>query len=139
MYADILVFDRREKLTVLAQVRAYSKTSIEWATELLPDILMDEHRPPYLVLATRDQTYFWRNPVDHPVPVYALSTNELLKDHLQRLRTSAEEIDYGVLEMVLFDWLADATRDPLLIPQGLREVGFSNAIQDGRPSYQLAA
>jgi hypothetical protein len=139
MYEDIVVFDRREKVVVLAQVRAYPETSTEWATRLLPDILMDEHRPPYLILVTRDQTYFWKNPADEPVPVYAIPTNEFLKKYLQRIHRSAEDLDYGVLEMVLFEWVIDATRDPAFVPEPLRDMGLSDAIHAGRPSYQTAA
>jgi len=136
---DIKVFDRSGKLKVLGQVRGYRETSTEWATELLPDILMDEHRPPYLVLVTRDQTYFWRDPVNHPVPAYSIATNELLKEYLQPLQRSAADVGNTGLGMLLFDWIADARRNPSRIPERLAAIGFSDAIHNGRLEFQTAA
>jgi hypothetical protein len=139
MSEDILVYAPDGKLVVLAQVRAYRETSIQWATEILPDILFDEEQPPYLVLVTRDQTYFWQAPAEHPVPAFAVATDDLLRKHLERLRTSAADIDYGVLGMILFDWIADATRDVFSVPEFLRGIGFIDAIRAGRVEYQTAA
>jgi len=118
---------------------AHEKSSTELAMQRLPDILNRNEKPPYVVLVTRDQTYFWKDPARQPVPVAAIPTDELFSKYLQELGKPAAAVAYTTLIDILLAWLGAATRDGVPMPEILETIGFTDAVRDGWVDLPSAA
>jgi len=139
MSADFLLYDPNGKLVVCVGVAGVSESSSAWARTIMGDLL-GSLEPPYLILVTRDQTYFWRDPARNPVPVGSAQTSTLLEHQLRIFHPrSLSEISPYALEDAVYAWLFDATYIASEVPDLLRAIGFIDAVRDGDIKVMSAA
>jgi hypothetical protein len=140
MLADVLVTDsERRKVIVVATVMAHAESSPELAMERLPDILNGDETPPYVVMVTLDQTYFWRDPAHQRVPAAVIPTDVLLDRYLKELGKPAASVHDTTLIVIALSWLGDATDGAIQLPEVLDTIGFTDAVRDGRVDLPSAA
>lgn len=138
MSADFLLYDPNGKLVVSVGLAGVPESTTAWATAIMGDFL-GSLEPPYLILVTRDQTYFWKDPVQNPVPVGTARTASLLEHQLRIYPRTLAEISPYALEDAVYSWLFDATYIASEVPDLLRAIGFIDAIRNGDVKVMSAA
>lgn len=138
MSADFLLYDPNGKLIACVGVAGVRESTPEWATEIMGDFL-GSAEPPYLILVTRDQTYFWKDPVRNADPGGTVPTSLLLDGYLRIYSRPLAEISPYALEDAVYSWLFDATYIAGEVPDLLRAIGFIDAIHNGDVKVMSAA
>jgi hypothetical protein len=145
---EFLLYDRDGRLAAAVDVRARRDTSSHWAAELRRNLTGSGHGPfrgaPFLIVATLDRIYIWKegHATDVPVsPDHELDAEAVLSPYLVGTGRRLEEIGRDAFELVVMSWLQDLVhpipgldrKTPLGAPD-LRE-----AVQDGRIDFPAAA
>lgn len=138
MPADVLLFDSNHQLIAPVEVKGLRETDESWAMERVEDALRGA-APPYLVMVARDKTWFWRDPANNPRPAGWVPTAALLDKYARPMGRPAAEVQPTTLDMIVFDWLAEATWNASVLPALLDTIGFTKAIRDAEVKFAPAA
>jgi hypothetical protein len=138
MSAGFLMYDKDGKLMVCAGVHGVKESSIADAKAIMGDFL-ESAKPRYLVIVTRDQTYVWKDPERGVNPAVTMATTDLLHKYLRIYSRALASISIYALEDAVYSWLFDTTYVDEAVPDGLRAMGFADAVRNGDVKVMSAA
>jgi len=109
---DITVFDSSGQTVLIAEVKARTGTSKEWASMYRRNLTAHGflRKVPYFLIATPDHFYLWKNPPDTSVaiePDYDVETTELLAPYYQRSNIDPRTVIGRAFELIVAAWLHD--------------------------------
>jgi hypothetical protein len=144
MNADIAVITPQGQPELIVEVKAKKGTSAQWASEYRRNLLA--HSPwataPFLLLATPEHFYFWKQGVRRPdliEPDFTLDSSPILAKYGQTNRDVWTSPTEFALQFVVADWLRALTwaneKDPA-IPGWISTSGLLHALQRGRVTLQ---
>lgn len=115
--ADIVVYDRDDRVVAVVEIRASKKPTPGWATSLR-----------------------WSGREEHERVV---TTSDLLGSYLERIGSNTHDVAPEAMDLIVGIWLSDLTRNRMPGDQAgapwLRESGLIEAVKDGRVEFQEAA
>lgn len=145
---DFVIYDRDGRLAVAVGLRAQRVTTSRWAAEMLHNLVTlggpgPFRGAPFLILATLDRVYIWKEPhaADEPVPAdYELDAETVFAPYLGNVRWRLQEIGRDAFELVVMSWLSDLILQAPGAPQlRLEGSGLLEATKDGRIEDLIAA
>ncbi len=145
---DYALYDRLGQLVALAEVKSVYGESAIWASQLRRNLLTrGVPEVPFFLILTPDRVFVWKRDGGRGAsvePNCEFDATALFGRYLPRTRPSATRrlIHGQAFELVVFAWLSDLMRnpdDPELNPAALAEIGFAEAVRQGRIEYQQAA
>ena len=143
MRADIAVYDKKEQLVAVIEVKNKKGMSKDWAIKLRRNLFAHGLWPEikYFILALPDRLYIWSNTTNMPVevePDYEIDITELLKPFYERSGISLEQISQYGFELILISWLNEVIQtaseqpDNKKIQDSLIKSGLFEALKTGR-------
>ncbi len=148
--SDITVFDRHGQMALMAEVKALSGTSKEWAAQYRSNLAADHFVPkvPFFLIATRDRFYLWKNPPDTGIvidPDYEIDPKELLDQYFKRSNLDSQTVMGAAFELIVCSWLSELQRG--IVANGavephnrwLKESGLLETLRGGRLVLEAAA
>ena len=146
---DLALYDRRGRLTAVAEVKRKLGTSAEWAAKTRRNMLAHGGltHPEFFLLVTVDRLYVWKGAGTDPVPTpptYEADPTAGFAPYFDRAGIDPQRISPYAFELLVGAWLGDVIRsedtsEEIGSDQGwLVQSGFLKAVRDGRIEYQSA-
>ena len=142
--ADIAVYSPDGQLRLVAEARARSGTTPDWAARLRKNLASHHFLPSgaWFLIAAPDRIYAWRNPAELELssPDFTTPTREAFGDLWTHDLAGLTEESFVLL---LRSWLetlvqADPKRSEAVVPSWIRETGLIDEIRQGRVVLQAA-
>jgi hypothetical protein len=139
--ADIMVYDRDNRVVAVVEVKAAREKLANWAANLRHQLLRDipDANQKFMIIIGREESYLWSGQGESAV----VATTDLLGSYLRRINSQADHVTPEALELIVGIWLSDLTRSRIPLdhsgPAWLRESGLLDAVKDGRVEFQAAA
>lgn len=143
--ADILVYDRDERLTAAVEVIPRTDTSASWASRIRRDMLSNspDWETKFVLIIARDNVYIWPPGIDNG-PIVT-PTAAALGHYTSQIDTAPETISPEAMELIAGIWLSDLARlgmnrkiaDAEAMP--IEQSGLLDSIRDGRVEFRAAA
>jgi hypothetical protein len=145
--ADLLIYDRENRLAVTVDIRARSGTSREWAAQLRRNLLQHEgfRGARFFLVVTLDRMYLWPQADSSPdltLPTYEAEAEPILRPYIEGTRIDLRSVDGMTFELLVSSWLSALLYSRSAAPNGqswLVESGFLEAVRNGRLFSQAAA
>ncbi len=147
---DLAVFNSREQLIAVAEVRNRRGTSAAWAAMLRRNILAHRGFPnvQFFVLVTPERLFVWKDAGVEPElvePDFDIDARPVFAPYFDGTQVDPQTVSRPAFELVVATWLGD-----LILPVGQRgesvgsdgwlvESGFLNAVRNGHLEYPTAA
>jgi hypothetical protein len=143
---DLFIYDRKNRLAALVDVRARRGTSREWAAELRRNLRQREgfRGAPILLVVTLDHIYLWPEADTAPdlaLPAYEIEAGPVLNPYLAGTSLDLGTLGREAFELLVSAWLSALVHSLGTAPHdqhGLADSGFLEAVRNGR-LYDLAA
>lgn len=145
--ADFAVFGRDGQLAAIAEAKMKPDIGAGWAAAWLRNYLGHQMSaaPPFVILATPDKVYIWKEPSGQSLePTAVTDARRLFGSYLPPSAASASDLSSRAFEFVVGAWLNDLSHH-LWQPSApdeintLQETGLLQAIANGRVVADIAA
>lgn len=112
MTLDIVAYDRRGGVVLLAEAKSVRGKDGAWAAQFRRNLLSHGTLPfaQFFLIVTAESMYFWKQANDattEELPDQTLDAAVMLKRYLERLHQSPERIDSYMLQWIVSFWLED--------------------------------
>lgn len=137
MAFDFAIYGKDGGLAVVAEAKSRNQTSATWAERWRQSFAASQ--APFVLLIAKDHVYIWRTGMAASAHVF--DTGKLMAKLLKRTHLQLQTLDPLTFELLVGSWLSEATWKTARLEEHseLKELGFVDAIQDGRVEHQAAA
>jgi len=148
--ADIAVYSPDNRLQLVAEVKAKTGATKEWAAELRRNLVAHSAIPPaqFFLLATPEYFYLWKDgseSLETRVPDAVADARHIIDPYIENTRITLEQISDSSLQLILTSWLsllANSTLTPESVPPSekwLFDSGLYEAIRHGSIEAEAAS
>ncbi len=144
---DLAVYDRNDRLAVLAEVKNLLNVGTDWAIRFRRNIAVHEHLPeiPFFLLLFPDRLYLWKNNISSPellLPSYTADPEPIFQPYLDRSGLQAAQLGSQNLELILSSWFNQLFRvQPSSgdFPEWVFDSGLYETVAGGHLSQEVTA
>ena len=146
--ADLALYDRKGRLTALAEIKNRRGTSSAWAARTRRNILAHGGlgRSDFFLLVTPDRLYVWKDAGTEPVelpPTYEANCEPAFAPYFERAGIDPAAVSRQAFEILVSAWLSGLTwrRRESSVPgqEWLDDSGFRSAMLDGCVEHEAIA
>ena len=148
--ADLALYDRNDRLVVVAEIKNKLGTSREWAARTRRNLLARSGAcgAEFFILVTPDRLYMWKDAGIDPVripPTYEADAQLEFAPYFESAGVDPRHVGGHAFELLVAAWLGDVIRsggmwdEPAGDRSWLAESGFHAAVKNGRIEYEAVA
>lgn len=108
--ADLVAYSPNGEIVLIVEVKAKTKTSRLWATQMRRNLLAHGMIPNsrFFLLALPDRLYLWKNVSNLPElvePSYEMNATPFFKPYFENAGINAEDLSSQSFELIVVSWL----------------------------------
>ncbi len=148
--ADLIAYDQKGQITLIAEVKSKTETSRAWAARMRRNILAHGAVPNsrFLLIVLPDRLYLWKNAGTKPEvvePTYEIDATPFFKPYYEKANINPDVLTGQTFELIVTSWLNELVQVgiPSNVPEAQRHLledsGLLEALKGGSIALQVPA